>query len=881
MKRKLSKLLGIALTIALLTSLLVTAAPAAALSAPTVSFAPFHNEISKTGVNMTIIFTLGKQLSANASVQDDITITLPAGYTVANGAITGTVAGGVGWFNGTQAQSTLGTLAAANLTGSAMNKTIKLVITPGEIVGEAAQVRIGILTGVDNPDTIDDYTLTVKTSKETVAVTSEPFSIVAPYVAPEPGVTKAYNSADVLLDTWSGAGALQAAINRANKVGCYVEVGPGTYVENPVLGTGGVTIKATGTAEETVVKGSWTTGVAGVDAFFSPVDTVIQGFTLQPATAGLTVITTTSTANNTVIKDCVIKKAAVMVPNSQVGGTIIKIGTANSTDHKATVTGCSIDVTDGAVADKAIQIMDGPVTITGCTFELDAMATLPFTGDVAVEVTGANVTTVDAITIENSTFNGNSGTGYEATTTAANTTATITSNTFTGLSKAIYMNCAAAGLTLKSNTITGSTTAPGSVAGKATATIDLANNSMVVIQKNTIQDNNGHTVQVGVGNANVAKISFSGNVMSGNAFGVINKNLNTPLTAELNYWGDNSGPTTVTNPGGVGDPVVAAVPAQYGAVDYTPWSNTSTTEVEAGQAVAANGIIDKSTTVGIAYASDAARAGISLMRYSANPAPNAPPGTALADAYYDVYSPNAVGSKVTLMFYNPNITADTKVYYYSALQKEWVKCDPQGIAGNKAYAYVTLQAGVGVVPSTPIPAELNGTVFTLVNEKTIPNAAAISSPTVGAYEISTQPMFTWAAVPGAIRYEIALSEDPTFTIIEWAYNVDNPFYKEDEALRYDTTYYWRVRAILNEAGAATPWTTGIFTTESAPEAAPEPITVEPTKPEVNVEIPPTKITVEPAETQAIPNYMLWIIIAVGAVLIIALIVLIVRTRRVV
>ena len=149
-------------------------------------------------------------------------------------------------------------------------------------------------------------------------------------------------------------------------------------------------------------------------------------------------------------------------------------------------------------------------------------------------------------------------------------------------------------------------------------------------------------------------------------------------------------------------------------------------------------------------------------------------------------------------------------------------------------------------------------------------------------------MFTWGAVPGSIRYEIALSEDPTFTIIEWSYNVDQTFYKVDEPLRFDTTYYWRVRGVLGEPyqefgqwkTPSTPWTVGIFTTASEPAPPPDPIIVQPTKPEVNVEIPPTKITIEPAE-QAIPNYMLWIIVAVGAILVIALIVLIVRTRRVV
>jgi uncharacterized integral membrane protein len=170
--------------------------------------------------------------------------------------------------------------------------------------------------------------------------------------------------------------------------------------------------------------------------------------------------------------------------------------------------------------------------------------------------------------------------------------------------------------------------------------------------------------------------------------------------------------------------------------------------------------------------------------------------------------------------------------------------------------------------------------------------ATLTEPMIGAYDVSIEPMFTWDPIDGVIRYEIALSEDPTFTIIEWSYNVDDAFYKVDEELRYDSTYYWRVRGVIAEpyqAGRAwvtpaTPWATGIFTTEMEPVVEvtePETIIVEPPKPEISVEIPPTKITVEPSTSQAIPNYMLWIIIIVGAVLVISLIVLIVRTRRVV
>jgi hypothetical protein len=282
------------------------------------------------------------------------------------------------------------------------------------------------------------------------------------------------------------------------------------------------------------------------------------------------------------------------------------------------------------------------------------------------------------------------------------------------------------------------------------------------------------------------------------------------------------------------------------------------------------------------------------MRYEGNPAPVETPAPALADGYYDVYSPNAAAANglLTVMFFNPNVTADTKAYYYSTVKKSWTKCSVQSVAGNNAYVYVTIGA-IQQVPTSPTLGELSGTVFALVNEKSIPDAPAINTPTIGQTDVSIEPMFTWAAVPNAVRYEISVADDPSFTFLTLSHNVEGiTFYKADadneEALDYDTTYYWRVRAVLEDSYAATtpatPYQVGIFTTMAEPveeEAAVDApvVNVEPTKPEVNVEIPPTKITVEPAGA-AIPTYILWIIVVVGAVLIIALIVLIVRTRRV-
>jgi hypothetical protein len=148
----------------------------------------------------------------------------------------------------------------------------------------------------------------------------------------------------------------------------------------------------------------------------------------------------------------------------------------------------------------------------------------------------------------------------------------------------------------------------------------------------------------------------------------------------------------------------------------------------------------------------------------------------------------------------------------------------------------------------------------------------IVSPAAGATDVPLQPTFVWAAVDGATSYEIMASEYDDFSILEWSHTTDQNFYPADEPFAYDTIYYWRVRAAEPEEGA---WGTGIFTTMAKPVPV-EPTIVTVTEPgEVQiVEVP------GPAEEAAIPNYLLWTIIAVGAVLVVALIVLIVRTRRV-
>jgi hypothetical protein len=183
-------------------------------------------------------------------------------------------------------------------------------------------------------------------------------------------------------------------------------------------------------------------------------------------------------------------------------------------------------------------------------------------------------------------------------------------------------------------------------------------------------------------------------------------------------------------------------------------------------------------------------------------------------------------------------------------------------------------------------------------------------PDNGEQGISTLPSFVWGMVGNAVTYEFQLSTDPAFgsTIVDISIDAPLTAYTCTVPLAYDTNHYWRVRAI-SATGRASNWCFSNFHTMVEPI---DPVTIEPAptptinlpQPTVSVNIPditvnPPAITVEPpvvtvpiTTTQTTVNPVIempdeptpvyiWIIVAIGAILTIAVIVLIIRTRRVV
>ena len=181
----------------------------------------------------------------------------------------------------------------------------------------------------------------------------------------------------------------------------------------------------------------------------------------------------------------------------------------------------------------------------------------------------------------------------------------------------------------------------------------------------------------------------------------------------------------------------------------------------------------------------------------------------------------------------------------------------------------------------------------------VPANGAINIPILG-------PAFAWSppAVPGITGYNFELTTDPTFaTITVGTANPAEPYLVWAGPLEYETAYYWRVRAVT--AAGVSVWVTSVFTTVAEPEP---PVTIEPPPtptiilptptvtvippdidvtvepPDITVDIPtPTTTIVEPViemPEEVTPAYI-WVIVAIGALLVILVITLIIRTRRVV
>jgi len=125
------------------------------------------------------------------------------------------------------------------------------------------------------------------------------------------------------------------------------------------------------------------------------------------------------------------------------------------------------------------------------------------------------------------------------------------------------------------------------------------------------------------------------------------------------------------------------------------------------------------------------------------------------------------------------------------------------------------------------------------------------------------PGFTWSPYAETTKYEFKLASDAAMSDILAEAMVATTAFSYDGTLAYNTTFFWAVRGV---EPIATEWSpVSSFTTEK--KAVP-PVVVKPAPP------------APPAQAPIVTPAVLWAIIIIGAILVIAVIFLILRTRRV-
>ncbi len=100
-------------------------------------------------------------------------------------------------------------------------------------------------------------------------------------------------------------------------------------------------------------------------------------------------------------------------------------------------------------------------------------------------------------------------------------------------------------------------------------------------------------------------------------------------------------------------------------------------------------------------------------------------------------------------------------------------------------------------------------------------APELESPPAGATGVPVDPIFQWSAIAGAEGYELVISTDANLgnpTILKSGdYALPTTAWQCNVALNYNTTYYWKVRAI--SADSCSAWSAvSAFTTEPPPSA---------------------------------------------------------------
>jgi len=191
---------------------------------------------------------------------------------------------------------------------------------------------------------------------------------------------------------------------------------------------------------------------------------------------------------------------------------------------------------------------------------------------------------------------------------------------------------------------------------------------------------------------------------------------------------------------------------------------------------------------------------------------------------------------------------------------------------------------VRVTSAGPVVSEWSE-IRSLTIEPGVALVPKILSPANGGSGTSLTPSFSWDPVSGATDYNFKMSEAVSLANAMVDVTVSYTGYMMLTDLDYDTTYYWSVKPVAPVEGG---WSAvANFTTMAEPVEPAPPFVIEQVQPPAiimpDIVLPaPQEVVIPAAPTPPAPiaPAYIWAIIIVGAILAIAVVVLIIRTRRV-
>jgi len=779
-------------------ALALAMSPAAVLGLTQPSVSLDDDEISAYPVEYSIVFTLGDDVA----IGDDIIVVFPDGTDLTNvqaADVTIAATSGIG-----SAPITAGTFSVVKSPDATEGPELTATVTglTGDtMIGVGAMVQLKV-DDVKNPDSPGDYTLEVSTTNEDDAVESTSYTIGVPTIPPLPGIVEVYNTNDILMAQYTGSTAIAQAETAAG-VDYLIVVGPGTYVEDIDVNVEGVTIEASGAAEDTIIEGDWDLDEDGI---------TLSGLTFK---GEMDVYGDSGDADIT-IENCIFEKL-----DDTIGETLLYYD-----GYTAAITDCIFDSTEGAEDDYCIEVDYDGLTISGCSFTID-------------EDDEAIYADYD-VTIEDCEFTGSSGFGIDATDDIVN----VDACTFDGLENALYLD-GVDELYVTGCTIMNSTGDAIYVDG-----ID----DWFVMTSTTIEDTDEDYYALYIeDDGDYVYAVF--NSFIGNELNVFNESgYDANLTN--NWWGDVDGPAA--------DSIVED--DSDSGILTTPYLGAP---VEAAAAAAWSDALDAKTACGVKVTTDATGGNepevLAAALYESNPKTATP--YPVLNPYVDIYmSDPGDAEEVVIRIYHDGIDDDTVVLVWNDLQGEWVECSDQGASTFGGYVWCK----IGEEDSLPIFEDMTGIPFVLATAPAAPVSLNLTSPAAGATGvIITNVAFTWQSIAIADSYTVKLSANADLSSpIVTATGLPGTAYTCAEALDYSAPYYWQVSA-YDEEGLIAKSDVAAFTTMAEP--------VDPGPPVV-IEMPPAQEAPIVEVTEITPAWI-WALIGIGAVLVIALIVLIVRTRR--